>query len=779
MGTNFISVTRKLLLFIILTFPLTTFAQSNTSSLFNFSDSKISDNWAAKALGETRMSPVALNKELLDSLRGQQTNQFTITKFDGSVDTVHVNRVINQLDDDWSITGNLNGDWRNSFILSSSDGRVLTEINNTNDGDHLELKYSERRSSHVLVEFNPDEQDVIECSIEADFEVDKSSSNQSFKIPQQADGTARIDVMIVYTPDAESWANSNKGGINNVINQAMAIAQNSVDNSNVDINFNLVHKARVDFDESGDTYDDLEDLTQGNIDNVHSLRDKHNADLVAMFARISDTGGLAWRLNSTRGHPDYGYSITRVQQAGLSYSATHAHEMGHNLGNAHGRDQSEYAAGESGGLFDYSTGWRWTGDDGIGYVSVMTYHEGDTRIQLFSNPNITYKGEPTGSYSGQYSPADNSRSMRQIMHTVAGYRSENVDVDEPPTVTTASVSSITASSAQSGGNVTDDGGSAVTDRGICWDNNSSPNINDTCSSKGTGTGQFTATMTKLAQDTHYYVRAYARNSEGLSYGNQQEFRTDRIPLDADESSVLASNNKVQANGEASSTITVTARDADRNLMRGIDITLRDNGGRSEIREIDETTNSDGEAFFEVTNQYAEEVSYRAEGTGVTISQQVTIEFVTVDAEQSSIASNETEVEANGSATGRISVTARDKDGDELEDVRIRLDANTNGVQINAVNARTDQNGVASFDVSSDTPGLVEFTATAIREGGNVEINERVSIQFIPIAPVSLAATNVQEREFMANWELVEGADLYLIDVSSDDEFDNILPDFNV
>lgn len=776
MGANFLSFLRYLLLCFILGIPLSLIAQTNNSSLFSYSESQINETWAAKAIGETRMTPVVLNDGLLDSLKNGQANQFTIITFDGSVDTIQVNRVMDQLDGDWSITGNINGDWRNSFILSSSGGQVLSEISNVTDDAFLELRYSDERSSHILIEFNPEEQDVIECSIEGDFKVGDSNSNQSFKIPQQADGTARIDVMIVYTPDAESWANSNKGGINNVINQAMAIAQNSVDNSNVDINFNLVHKTRVNFDESGDTQKDLRTLTDGNISGVHSLRDKYNADLVAMFARISDTGGYAWVLNSTRGQPDYAYSITRVQQAATV--PTHAHEMGHNLGNAHGRDQSEYAAGDSGGLFEYSTGWRWTGDDGRGYVSVMTYAEGDARVQLFSNPNITYRGVPTGSYSGQYSPADNSRSMREIMHTVAGYRSENVDIDEPPTVTTTSISSITTSSAQSGGNVTDDGGSSVTDRGVCWDDDTNPNINDSCISKGTGTGQFSATMTNLAQDTRYYVRAYARNSEGLSYGNQRDFKTDRIPLDADESSVVASNTKVQANGKASSTITVTARDADRNLMRGVDITLRDSGGRSEINEIDETTNSDGEAFFEVTNQYAEEVTYRAEGTGVTISQRVTIEFVTVDANESSIASNQTEVEANGSATGRISVTARDKDGDELEDVRIRLEADRNGIQINAVNARTDEDGVASFYVSSETPGLVEFTATAIRDGGNVEINEKATIQFIPIAPVSLAATNVQEREFTANWELVDGAGLYLIDVSRDEEFDNILSGFD-
>lgn len=92
-------------------------------------------------------------------------------------------------------------------------------------------------------------------------------------------------------------------------------------------------------------------------------------------------------------------------------------------------------------------------------------------------------------------------------------------------VTTTSITNITATSATCGGNVTDDGGSAVTARGVCWSTNQNPTINDSHTTNGTGTGAFTSNITGLAPYTTYYVRAYATNSNGASYGEQKSFKT--------------------------------------------------------------------------------------------------------------------------------------------------------------------------------------------------------------------------------------------------------------
>jgi hypothetical protein len=93
-----------------------------------------------------------------------------------------------------------------------------------------------------------------------------------------------------------------------------------------------------------------------------------------------------------------------------------------------------------------------------------------------------------------------------------------------PTVTTTAASSITSTSATTGGNVTADGGASVTTRGVCWSVNPNPNITNSTTTNGTGTGIFTSSMTGLTLGNTYYVRAYATNTAGTAYGNQICFR---------------------------------------------------------------------------------------------------------------------------------------------------------------------------------------------------------------------------------------------------------------
>jgi hypothetical protein len=97
-----------------------------------------------------------------------------------------------------------------------------------------------------------------------------------------------------------------------------------------------------------------------------------------------------------------------------------------------------------------------------------------------------------------------------------------------PSLTTAGVTEITESTATSGGNITDDGGSKVTVRGICWNTSQNPTIASSHTTDGEGTGSFISRMTGLAENTTYYIRAYATNNAGTGYGNQIEFTTSRI-----------------------------------------------------------------------------------------------------------------------------------------------------------------------------------------------------------------------------------------------------------
>ncbi|MBR6063540.1 MAG: hypothetical protein IKP54_05255 [Bacteroidales bacterium] len=98
-------------------------------------------------------------------------------------------------------------------------------------------------------------------------------------------------------------------------------------------------------------------------------------------------------------------------------------------------------------------------------------------------------------------------------------------VDTTPTVTTKTISFLTDTSAFSGGNITFDGGAAVTMRGICWDTLPNPTVSGIHTTDGTGIGIFMSSMMSLTPGTTYYVRAYATNSVGTTYGQEISFRT--------------------------------------------------------------------------------------------------------------------------------------------------------------------------------------------------------------------------------------------------------------
>lgn len=99
-----------------------------------------------------------------------------------------------------------------------------------------------------------------------------------------------------------------------------------------------------------------------------------------------------------------------------------------------------------------------------------------------------------------------------------------------PILTTTTATSITTTSASSGGNITNDGGVAVTARGVVWSTSQNPTIAlTTKTTNGTGIGAFTSSITGLTPNTTYYVRAYATNSVGTAYGAEVTFTTSSAP----------------------------------------------------------------------------------------------------------------------------------------------------------------------------------------------------------------------------------------------------------
>jgi hypothetical protein len=119
--------------------------------------------------------------------------------------------------------------------------------------------------------------------------------------------------------------------------------------------------------------------------------------------------------------------------------------------------------------------------------------------------------------------ADGTHTVSSAGCPSASRTAVTVTVANPPTVTTASITDINATTATGGGNVTDQGGAEVTARGVCWSITQTPLATGSHTTDGTGTGTFTSSLTDLTAGTLYYVRAYATNTIGTSYGSQVSF----------------------------------------------------------------------------------------------------------------------------------------------------------------------------------------------------------------------------------------------------------------
>lgn len=94
-----------------------------------------------------------------------------------------------------------------------------------------------------------------------------------------------------------------------------------------------------------------------------------------------------------------------------------------------------------------------------------------------------------------------------------------------PTIITDTPKGISSFSAEVGGAVIDDGGSNVTQRGVCYGLMQNPTILDSKVILGDGIGPFNVRLENLKENSKYYLRAFATNSKGTEYGNELTFNT--------------------------------------------------------------------------------------------------------------------------------------------------------------------------------------------------------------------------------------------------------------
>ena len=96
---------------------------------------------------------------------------------------------------------------------------------------------------------------------------------------------------------------------------------------------------------------------------------------------------------------------------------------------------------------------------------------------------------------------------------------------EEVNISTKTVENVTTNTAESGGVIDDNGGSSIQSKGVCWSTSPNPTIADNISQNDSEGDEFNSQMTDLIENTTYYVRAYATNDRGTSYGDEKVFTT--------------------------------------------------------------------------------------------------------------------------------------------------------------------------------------------------------------------------------------------------------------
>ena len=156
------------------------------------------------------------------------------------------------------------------------------------------------------------------------------------------------------------------------------------------------------------------------------------------------------------------------------------------------------------------------------------------------NPSISDNKEMSGSGLGEYT-CNLTNLQTGATYYVRAYAKNKFGIaygeeisfvcEALPTVTTTQPTDISYTSATIGGNVTDNGGLEVTERGVVYATTQNPTIYNTKITSGSGLGTFTCNLTDLQDGTTYYVRAYAVNEKGIAYGEEVSLTTSKAPFE--------------------------------------------------------------------------------------------------------------------------------------------------------------------------------------------------------------------------------------------------------
>jgi hypothetical protein len=346
--------------------------------------------------------------------------------------------------------------------------------------------------------------------------LDSSGGSGSGAPPTAGENTVQ-DVMMLYTPAVRASYGSVAITEAAILDAVVAVNQAYTD-SQVNIQLNTVHIGEVAYNEDGNMSNTLVRLrttNDGYMDEVHGWRDAYGADLVAMISMDTNACGIAYVMSSnSSGFSPYAFSVTKKSCVS---GATLDHEIGHNQGNCHNREETGCTTPA------YAYGY---GLCGPAFRTIMSYSSpcGTSKIRHFSNPNVSVSGFPTG-IDHNIDPAnsaDAARTMNNTAATIAAFRTGTVSPPQSPSGLNANAASETRIDLDWADNSGDESGFELERSldGASWSLVATLAANTT-SHADTG----------LAASTLYYYRVRAHNSAGTSgWSNTANAQTQAPPL---------------------------------------------------------------------------------------------------------------------------------------------------------------------------------------------------------------------------------------------------------